>query len=156
MWNRSKSCAPPASVSLLALLATLLSSTVGATARAAADTMSVKDTAHLQLLKASNSTLTEAGKATGTLPGSVQVMLKITGRTASSSFRITADGGSIWGHGAGELKLGKGGYESFGGSLAVDGGSGRFAHAHGSGGLYGTLNRLNDAMTVQVSGDLRT
>ncbi len=142
-------------VSLLALMATL-TGIAGTIAQAAADTTSVKDTAHLQLLKASNSTLIEAGKASGTLPGSVRVTLKITGRTASSSFRITADGGSIWGHGAGQLKLGKGGYESFGGSLTVDGGSGRFAHAHGSGGLYGTLNRLNDAMTVQVSGDLRT
>lgn len=116
----------------------------------------VKDTAHLQLLKASNNRLTESGKATGTLPGNVEVTLAINGRTATSSFKIAAHGGSIWGHASGRLKLGRGGYESFGGSLSVEGGNGRFAHAHGSGGLYGTLNRANDAMTVQVDGDLHT
>ena len=40
------------------------------------------------------------------------------------------------------------------GSLKVTGGTGRYKHAHGSGGLYGAINRKTDALTVQTTGKL--
>lgn len=153
MSNRSKP--HPIPVFLIAALAAFSSGALSGAALAASTTP-VKDTANLRLLKASGSVLIEAGKANGTLPGEVQVALKINGRNANSSFKFALQNGSIWGHASGKLKIGWGGYESFGGSLAVDGGTGRFAHASGSGGLYGTLDRNNYTMTVQVKGSLHT
>lgn len=139
---------------MLGTLTWVLGSAVG---MAAAAGTSIKDSADLHLLKADAGTLIESGQAKGTLPGTVEVKLKIHVFTASSSFRINArGGGAIWGHGSGKLKIGKGPYDSFGGRLVVTGGSGRYRHASGTGGLYGTLDRANDAMTVQVSGDLHT
>lgn len=139
----------------LAALGALMSFGGLAASVAIAASISVKDTAHLHLLKASNSTFSESGQANGDLPGTVEVTLTLTGHTATSSFKIDVHGGgAIWGHGSGKLKLGKGGYESFGGTLIVAGGNGRFLHASGTGGLYGTLNRANDSMNVQVTGNL--
>lgn len=116
----------------------------------------VNDSARLRLIASrGGNDLTEKGKATGTLPGTVTVSLTIHTRTADSSFTIDVKGGgSISGKGAGVLKTGKGGYASFGGRITVTGGTGMYAHASGKGGLYGTIYRLNDSMTVKVTGAL--
>ena len=128
---------------------------VAATA-SAAKSQDVNDAAHLRLIASrGGNDLTETGKATGTLPGTVTVSLNIHTRTANSSFTIAVKGGgSISGKGSGLLKTGKGGYASFGGSITVTGGTGKYAHASGKGGLYGTIYRLNDSMTVKVTGAL--
>ena len=115
---------------------------------------SVTDYARLTLVSANGNTLVERGKASGTLPGTVQVSLTLRNRTASSSFTIHTSAGTIGGHGQGKLKAGKHGYDSFGGWVVVSGGTGRFRGAHGKGGLYGAIYRVTDAMTVQVTGKL--
>ncbi|MHB1569510.1 MAG: hypothetical protein ACYC0H_09935 [Solirubrobacteraceae bacterium] len=127
-----------------------------ATGASAAKSQNVDDAAHLHLIAShGGNALIETGKATGTLPGTVTVSLTIHTRTANSSFTIAVKGGgSISGKGAGVLKTGKGGYASFGGSITVTGGTGKYAHASGKGGLYGTIYRLNDSMTVKVTGAL--
>lgn len=116
----------------------------------------VRDAAHLHLTSGgANNVLNEIGKAKGTLPGTVRVSLDIHTYTAGSSFTITTRDGSISGKGTAKIKTGKGEYASFGGGVSVTRGTGRFAHASGSGGLYGTINRRDDAMTVTVTGTLR-
>ena len=45
-------------------------------------------------------------------------------------------------------------YLSFGGTLTVTHGTGRYAHAHGQGGFYGTIDRKNYAVTIQTTGTL--
>ena len=75
-------------------------------------------------------------------------------RTATSSFTIRSAGGTISGHGAGTLTPGKHGYDSFGGSVAVVRGTGRFRGVSGKGGLYGSIYRATDALSVQVTGKL--
>lgn len=75
------------------------------------------------------------------------------GATFMGSFTISARGGSITGHGT-AIPHGSGTYESFAGSLVVNGGSGRYAHAHGHAGLYGTFDRDTYAFVVQTTGTL--
>jgi hypothetical protein len=117
-----------------------------------ARTASVDDTGHLRLLNASGSILNEAGPASGTLPGRVKVRLVVRA-DVTASFTIETGGGSIVGHGSAVLHSSRE-YSSFGGSLSVDRGTGRYAHAAGAGKLYGVIDRSSDALTVQTVGQL--
>jgi hypothetical protein len=118
----------------------------------AARVLSASDTAHLHYISASGSLLYEEGKATGTLPGSMRVHLNV-GTSFTGSFTIYASGGSIRGHGSAEPH-GSGTYESFSGTLTVTGGTGRYVHAHGHGGLSGTFDRDNYALVIKTTGSL--
>jgi hypothetical protein len=117
-----------------------------------ARTASVNDTGHLHLVNASGSILNEAGAASGTLPGRVRVRLTVRA-SVTASFTLEARGGSIVGHGSAVLHSSRE-FSSFGGSLSVDRGTGRYAHAGGGGKLYGVIDRGNDALTVQTVGQL--
>ncbi len=75
------------------------------------------------------------------------------GAMFTGNFTIYTRGGTIKGHGTATPR-GSGVYESFAGSLVVTGGTGRFAHAHGRTGLYGTFNRNNYGLVVQTTGTL--
>lgn len=114
--------------------------------------LSVDDTGHLRLLKAFGSVLLEEGAATGTLPGLAKVRL-LVGSTVIASFTIQTKYGTIYGSGRAALHS-SGRYASFGGSLSVDHGTGSYAHAHGSGKLYGVIDRRTSALTVQTVGTL--
>lgn len=119
----------------------------------AAGTLNVRDESRMHLVRESGSLLLEEGAATGTVPGSVKVRFQV-GATVTAYFTIYArGGGSISGHGKGTLRS-TGTYATFGGTLSVTGGTGRYAHAHGSGGLYGAINRRTYALTVQTIGKL--
>jgi hypothetical protein len=119
----------------------------------AARMLNATDTAHLRYVHSSGAELFETGTATGTLPGSMQADVTI-GPTISGSFTIdVSGGGTIRGHGTATLH-GSGTYESFGGSLTATGGSGRYAHAHGHAGLYGTFDRKTYALVIQTTGRL--
>jgi len=118
----------------------------------AAHVLKASDTAHLHYISASGSTLNEEGKATGALPGSMHVRLNL-GTTFTGTFKISTSSGSIEGHGSAKPH-GSGTYESFAGTLAVTHGTGRYAHAHGKGGLYGTFDRNNYALVVKTTGSL--
>ncbi len=120
----------------------------------AASVISVNDTGRLHQIEENGSQLIEEGPASGSLPGSVRARLTL-GTTVTIGFTIYLHGGTISGHGAAKLNPGKGAYASFNGSLSVTHGSGRYAHAAGKGGLYGTIDRENnDATVVQVVGRL--
>jgi hypothetical protein len=76
------------------------------------------------------------------------------GPTTTGNFTIyVRGGGTIKGHGTATMH-GSGIYESFSGTLVVTGGSGRYAHAHGRAGLYGTFDRKAYALLVQTTGRL--
>lgn len=118
-----------------------------------ARTTSATDTAHLHLIKTSGEEITEEGHASGTIPGTVKAFLNV-GPTVVAKFTIyPRSGGSISGEGSGKLK---GGAEepSFAGHMIVSRGTGRYAHVHGKGGFYGTLNRRSYALTVQTIGTI--
>ena len=118
----------------------------------AAHVLNATDTAHLRYISSSGSQLFDEGKATGTLPGNMRVHLDL-GTTFAGTFTIYASGGSIEGRGS-ATPHGSGTYESFAGTLTVTGGTGRYAHAHGHGGLYGTFDRDNYALVIKTTGSL--
>ena len=118
-----------------------------------ARTLKATDTAKLHKVSALGSELFEEGKATGTLPGRMHANVNI-GATISGSFIIYTSAGAIRGHGEAKLKLGSGVYESFAGTVTVKGGTGRFAHARGRTGLYGTFDRETYALVIQTTGAL--
>jgi hypothetical protein len=125
---------------------------VGRSAR----TMSVKDESHLHLIKSSGSLLIDEGSASGTIPGKVRVRFVYNGNPAvSASITIFGHAGSINAHGSGKLSSPNSPSPSFKGALTISGGSGRFAHASGSGHLYGVFYRRSYAMVVQTEGSLR-
>ena len=144
----------------LALLAVGLPGFVGAAAARrlpptanAAHVLNVKDEGHLHEVRSSGAELLEEGPVSGTIPGKVKVSFDI-GATITAKFTIYANGGgSISGSGGGALHS-TSVYSSFGGSLKVTGGSGRYAHGHGTGTLSGEINRKTYALTVQADGKL--
>jgi hypothetical protein len=115
--------------------------------------LSINDTGKLSLSNASGAILSELGPVSGTLPGTTKVRLDV-GENVTASFTIYArGGGSITGHGVAALHS-SGQYSSFGGTLTVTHGTGRYVHARGGGKLYGVINRRTDAVTVQTTGTL--
>jgi hypothetical protein len=142
---------------LLATTASTLAGTPGAAISApvahAAHRLTGTATAHLKLRRANGKTLIESGSVSGALTGSVQAELR-TGATFTATFTIHTRSGSMTGHGQAKPS-GRGRFESFRGSFSVTSGSGRYAHIHGNGGLYGTLdNRTDDVIIQAVAGQI--
>ena len=108
--------------------------------------------AHLRYLTAKGAYLLEEGSASGPLAGTVKARVRFTA-DISGSFEFYPHGGSISGYGSAKLHE-SGTYVSFGGTVTITGGTGRYAHAHGGGGLYGVYNRRTLALTIQTTGSL--
>jgi hypothetical protein len=128
---------------------------VGAMPRAVADSARSERLsldARLHYVNARGSYLIEEGRASGPLAGIVRAKIKITA-DISGSFTFYPWGGSIRGQGFGKLHE-SGIYASFGGTVTVLGGTGRYAHAHGGGGLYGVYNRKTLGVEIQTTGTL--
>ena len=145
------------SVLLMALVATASVATTSAAGSAAraAHVVTVKDEGHLHSVRSAGAELVEEGPVSGTISGKVRVSFVI-GPTVTAKFTIYANGGgSISGHGGGSLHS-TSLYSTFGGTLTVTGGSGRYSHAHGSGRLSGAIDRKSSSypMTVQADGKL--
>ena len=134
-------------------LTTLHTPASGAATAQAARTLNVADEAHLRLTGTQGEVLLEEGPAKGALPGTVKVRFAV-GATVSGSFTIyPRGGGSISGHGTARLHS-TGTNASFGGTMSVSHGTGRYTHAHGHGGFYGTVNRRTNALVIQTTGRL--
>lgn len=120
--------------------------------RAHARTLHASDRASLHYVSSSVDVFYETGRASGTLPGFMRVHMRL-GYTFSGRYVIQAAGGSIRGHGS-ATPHGSGTYESFAGTIAVTGGTGRFRHAHGHARVYGTFDRMNNRLTLHTTGTL--
>jgi hypothetical protein len=106
--------------------------------------------AHLHYVDARGSYLIEEGSASGPLAGLVKARIRVTAGI-SGSFTFYPRGGSISGRGVGTLHE-SGIYASFGGTVTVLGGTGRYAHARGGGGFYGVYDRRTLGVTIQTTG----
>jgi hypothetical protein len=154
---------PAATAALVVVALGLLALLTGAGAAAAvrparahaSSVLSVHDEGHLHYVHASGSVIIDEGSVSGSFPGSVRVRFLYDGEPeVSASFTITGHGGSISAHGSGTLSSPTSPSPSFKGHLTVTGGSGRYAHVHGGGELFGVYNRRSYALTVQAIGKL--
>lgn len=144
----------PLTLTALAVAAALGATPVKAAGDAhAARALNITDSAHLRFVRENaNSTLIEEGRASGDLPGTVKVLFSV-GASVKASFTIYTRAGDLIGSGSGLLHS-SGAYASFGGTLSVTHGTGRYSGAHGHGGFYGVINRNTNAITVQTTGTL--
>jgi hypothetical protein len=161
--RRSARAASAAAIPLLCTL--VIASFIGEAATSAwgievpvarsARTVKVHDEGHLHFSSSSGSQLIDYGSASGTLPGRVRLHFTYDGSpTVSAQFTISGAGWSIRARAQGRLSNPTSPNPSFRGSLTITGGSGRYAHARGSGELFGVFNRRSYGLTVQAIGKL--
>jgi hypothetical protein len=110
------------------------------------------DTAHLHLVRQDETRLYEEGSATGALRGRMSAQLTV-GAVFAGRCTIYTASGSITGKGR-ATPHGFGRYQSFKGTLAITGGSGRYAHVRGRTRLYGTFDRRTFSVVLQTVGKL--
>lgn len=135
------------------LLAAALPAQAVAVRASSAASLSVKDEGNLHFVKSSGSTLIDEGHANGTIPGNVRIRFVYNGNpNVSAQFTIYGHSGNIQVRATGRLSSPTNPNPSFSGTLTITGGSGRYAHAHGGGKLYGVFHRRSYGMTVQTQG----
>lgn len=118
-------------------------------------TLNVRDEGHLRFVRASGSLLIDEGHVSGTFPGSVKVRFVYDGApNVTARFTISGSAGSISAKGSAKLSSPTSPAPSFRGKMQITGGTGRYAHVHGSGELFGVFNRRTYALTVQAVGKL--
>jgi hypothetical protein len=115
--------------------------------------ISLNEKGNLHLTSKNGFTLNEQGLASGTVKGTIYVHLSIV-----SSSRVTAElniyphGGSLTAHGSASYHK-QSTLARFSGTISIERGTGSYAHAQGSGlSFSGTIQRSNDAVTVNVAG----
>jgi hypothetical protein len=115
----------------------------------------VKEQGHLHFVsKNGGSAIVEQGSATGTFSASLNIDLTIKVSKITGSFTAYLKGGSISGYAYATPHV-SGQWVSFKGSLTIKHGTGRYAGASGTSSLYGSFNRTQLKLNVQVIGRLR-
>jgi len=150
-------------VAALSVLASLLAlpSLAGALLARAAGTISVNDTGHLHKTSGRgitiNQVLNEQGSASGSIPGSIYIHLRVVSvDRVTAEVNIYPQGGFVGGQASASFRS-SGATATFNGTLKVTDGSGRYSHASASGlSFTGTIARVNDAITVHVNGRMST
>ncbi len=120
-----------------------------------ARTVSLNESARLQLTSKKGFTLNERGTTSGTIAGSMYIHLTLTSDSkVKAEVNIYPRGGSLTGTGSASYRV-EGGVAAFSGTLSITRGTGKYAHARASGLRFtGTIQRRNDAVAVQLSGQL--
>ena len=131
------------------------SSSAAGSRAVAARTLSLNETGHLHRTSSSGLKLNEQGSASGTIKGTIYIHLDVVSpNRVTAEVNIYPSGGSLTGHGSANYEVG-GSYASFSGTLSISRGTGTYAHAHASNLRFtGSIKRVNDATTVEVSGPL--
>ncbi len=117
--------------------------------------ISLNETGHLHLTSKHVFTLNEEGPATGTIKGTIYIHLHLANQgRVTAEVNIYPQGGSLSGHGSASYQV-EGADAVFSGLLTITGGSGSYAHASASALRFsGSIERRNDAVSVQLSGQL--
>jgi hypothetical protein len=117
--------------------------------------VTVRDEAHLHFVTGAGPQLIDEGHATGTVPGRVKARFTYNGEpTVTASLTIYGNAGTISARGSGRLSSPVSASPSFRGHMYVTRGSGRYAHAHGSGEIFGVFYRRSYGLVVQAVGRL--
>jgi len=156
---RGRTAAPVVILCALCLYAAAAGARPGRTVRIprahAAHVLTVRDEGHLRFVRASGSQLLDEGRVSGTFPGWVKVRFVYNGEpTVSARFTISGSGGSISARGSGRLNSPVNPNPSFRGRMSTTGGTGRYAHVHGGGEMFGVFSRRSYGLTVQAIGKL--
>jgi hypothetical protein len=117
--------------------------------------LNVRDEGRLRYVRSSGETIIDEGRASGTFAGWVKVRFLYNGEpTVGARFTIDGSGGSVSARGTARLSSPTSPSPSFHGSMTITGGTGRYAHVHGGGELFGVYYRRSYALTVQAIGKL--
>lgn len=154
-WAGSLETPVTHTAALVLIAATLAVTSVAAAARV----LNVRDEGKLRFITSSGSEIIDEGPAAGTVPGTVLVHFIYNGDPqVSARFTISQRHiGSISGKAKGNLSNPTSPEPSFRGKFSITGGSGRYAHIHGGGELFGVFYRRGKnkyALTVQTIGKL--
>lgn len=122
----------------------------------ASRTLDLNDNANLNLSNKKGFELKEAGKASGSLPGTIYIQLKVASeRSVTASIQVYPSGGSLKATASGSYRVESSSTASFSGKLNITGGTGRYSKAKGSGlSFSGTVHRPGDSVSVRVSGNM--
>ncbi len=144
-----------ASLCALAAVEVVPADGAGAARAHAARTTSVSEQGQLHFVSKHGFTLYEQGTASGTIKGTISVVLKIVSTSkVTAEIKISPSGGSISAYGNASYHKGSTS-ASFAGSLSIKGGTGSYDHAQGSGlSFSGTIASSNKAIAVRVSGSV--
>jgi hypothetical protein len=134
---------------------TMMLISLGSATSAAASQLNVRDEGHLRFITSYGSELIDEGPATGTVPGKVRVHFIYNGDPqVSARFEIYGHSGSISGRANARLNNPTSPDPSFRGAFTITRGSGRYAHIHGTGELFGVFTRRGYGLVVQTIGRL--
>jgi hypothetical protein len=122
---------------------------------AAHATRKVAATEHvtLTLVKKTGTKFQHKGKATGTVAGSVSSRITLTSLSIKGTVTVRANGGTLRLRVSGTARSG-GLRAKFDGRATMDGGTGRYAKARGSGTFAGVVNRRTWAATLDAHGSM--
>lgn len=120
-----------------------------------ARTLVLNETGHLHLTSHHLVTLNEQGSTKGTIRGTIYIHLNlISTKRVTAEVNIYPSNGSLSGSAKASYRV-AGATATFSGTMSITRGSGRYAHARGTGlSFSGSIERLNDAVTVHLSGQI--
>lgn len=120
----------------------------------AARTVNLAESARLHRTSSSGVHLNEQGTAAGTIKGMIYLHLTVSANHVRAEVSIYPHGGSLTATGSANYHV-VGGFAPFSGTITVARGTGTYAHARsGTLRFTGSIQRSNDAVTVQLSGRL--
>jgi hypothetical protein len=140
-------------IAAMAALATVGAAASALPTTAAARTANVSENVSLKLTKKSGSKLSHRGTATGTIPGSATAQSTLRGLKLNGTVTIKTKRGNL------RIKINgtarsSGVRTKFDGSATMDGGTGIYRRARGTGKFNGVVNRSSWAATIRATGKL--
>jgi hypothetical protein len=123
-------------------------------AAVAARSESLNETAQLRVVSRHGIIFNEQGPASGTFRGTLTLLLTAKVTRVSIQFSANPSGGTLRGEGSANVQA-QGAIGRVNGIVSITGGSGRYAHAHGSGlAITGTVDRHNYNLSIRVTGTM--